>query len=420
MKKQLKILFSVLILLLVASIYYVSAIGFYHFENTLTLKPNNNYCTDNGGELVAQIVQNVKNDDDSGIGGNAWAKDNYRRTIYVYQMPDSNSSYCAMAIYRGTFLTYSARSPNDAVYNRAGIDGRMSGGSIITFTGEIKELSTKRHNTVSRVRLGTVDYQCDGKFNCPGWYDWRTKVFEEFQQDPTFIDWGWDYRASRFVNSMEYIFKNHKKTVNPDYCSEREWLNAKSGNEGDIACEDDSSEHIGYIGCSSTSIRISGYHEIGGEKFWAPQGAYFSNSILDWANKIGDNVTRGVWVAFDKQLAEFPGTDKVWIELCIRDVDNITYEDTYAVVENVRAKIPGVTIFVSPIAGYSDHLCHISGAIGIPTGKEFAKKLASENSDVFLGPALSDLTWNETDSAGCHPNDSGARIWGQELKDFFG
>lgn len=160
------------------------------------------------GKLVINVNQSVLNDNDSGVAGNAWAFDNLKRLIKVWQVSDS--TYCALVKYEGQFVTIAGLSPqntdNDGI--AAGLTGTFEGGyrsTIFTGTLNADPIYPTKGN------MGTFDYNCDTAFNCPGYVDWTTVYFNS----TTGFDldwWGWIYHGG----------------------NNGTWVNAISGNSGDI------------------------------------------------------------------------------------------------------------------------------------------------------------------------------------------
>lgn len=181
------------------------------------LSKNNNYCATHGGVYLFTAIQQVRNDDDSGVAGNYWAKDQYARTFYVYYM--SGDNYCAAVSYSGTFRTVSGASPDNTGIVKADVDGFMNGGRIATFTAHISP-DVFKLVSAGFANLGTVDYKCNGNGNCPGRYNWYDKFFKDVSNYND-QSWGWKYQVS-----LPKLMK----------CSSSLWYNTASGNSGDIVC----------------------------------------------------------------------------------------------------------------------------------------------------------------------------------------
>ena len=157
------------------------------------------------GKMVINVVQHITNDADSGVAGNAWAFDDFNRTIQVWQ---SGNSFCAVVKYHGSFTTVAGTSPAGASTVSAGVKGTFEGGYQSTvFTGTLK--SNPAFDT--RGNIGDFNYACDTSFNCPGAIDWTTVYFDS-TSGFDLAWWGWVYHAG----------------------NNGSWVNAISGNSGDI------------------------------------------------------------------------------------------------------------------------------------------------------------------------------------------
>jgi len=164
---------------------------------------NSSQC--GSGKPVINVVEKVLNDADSAVGGTYWALDNVTRQIQVWQTgPDT---FCATVQYEGSFTTFAGNSPSGLSTVSADITGTIHGGYTATFEGTL----SNPDGTATHGNIGTVDYQCDPNGNCPGYVDWVGMYFPGYSNfaQPW---WGWIYRTP------------HNGT----------WVNASSGNSGDI------------------------------------------------------------------------------------------------------------------------------------------------------------------------------------------
>lgn len=183
-------------------------------------------------------------------------------------------------------------------------------------------------------------------------------------------------------------------------------------------------ETIGFIGCSNTGQTIEGYHAVGGTRIWAVersisinQGMYppFGGGTPNrWAE---DNSP--YWPIFDEYLSLHPDTKTVWWQLCIKKTDVFTYATAHTVLETLRERIPGVTVYVSPLPPFTDHVCGITGKEGFQRMYGLAKQIAEREEDVLPGPLLPGIQRSENVQDGCHMNEAGKRKVGESLKAFF-
>lgn len=163
----------------------------------------NGHACDADGRPILNVTFKVQNDDDSGVAGNAWAKDDYNKSIQVW--PQDDGTFCAIVRYEGDFVTNAGASPQNTGTLTAGIQGEFHGGYQANFDGTFTPTLPTHGN------LGTFDYACDGTFNCPGAFNW---VSAYFSSNTSFDQpyWAWIYRTG----------------------NNGSWLNAITGNAGDI------------------------------------------------------------------------------------------------------------------------------------------------------------------------------------------
>lgn len=157
------------------------------------------------GAPVINVTQRIVKTVDSGEAGNNWAFDDLVRQIKVYKKSDN--TFCALVDNEGRFDSQEGqRSPGDTGVLTGKEDGTFKGGYRALIVGTLKENPGMKTNG----NLGTVNYNCDLKGNCPGYFNW---VGEYFSGDPIFSYewWGWQY--------------NYKGNT---------WTNASTGNSGDI------------------------------------------------------------------------------------------------------------------------------------------------------------------------------------------
>ena len=159
------------------------------------------------GAPVVNVSEKITNDADSGTAGNYWGLDSFSRTIQVWKTGES--SYCAMVRYEGRFAGIAGQqSPGNT--------GPLTGNETGVITGGYKATigsATLMTNPLWKTKgnVGSYDYQCDAVGNCPGAINWLDQYFNPgYTFDQPW--WGWIYRAG----------------------GGKVWINASSGNQGDI------------------------------------------------------------------------------------------------------------------------------------------------------------------------------------------
>ncbi len=183
---------------------------------------------------------------------------------------------------------------------------------------------------------------------------------------------------------------------------------------------------VGFIGCSNTRQTVYGYRWAGGSKLWKVYretlNDYDDGSVRNWADPDALGYA-GLWERLDAHLATYPNTTAVWWQLCLpRDQAEITIAEVKPVLEQIRSRIPGVTVYVSPLADYTQNVCEITGVEGIERAHSLAAELDTRHEDVLPGPTLGPLSLAEIatqEQDRCHPNEEGMGTMGAQLKTFF-
>lgn len=181
------------------------------------------------GNLLVNVTEKVTNDADSGQAGDYWAFDTFTHIIQVWQT-GGDDSYCAIVSYKGTFAAIAGQQSPGSVGGNGGI---LTGDEVGTFNGSAQLFITGPLNvsdpanwplTGKAYQGNVVDYQCDSNGNCPGYVDWVAQYFDENAPGYSLSEpnWGW-----------KYVGKD--KPGSPDAGkSDGVWVNASSGNSGDI------------------------------------------------------------------------------------------------------------------------------------------------------------------------------------------
>jgi hypothetical protein len=173
---------------------------------------------------IINVTEQVRNDADSGVAGDTWALDHYTRTIRVWIR--SGNTYCAVVTYNGDFQAVAGHQSPSATGILTGDEhGEFSGGYQSTDFTATLNVSDPTHwplkgKVTNPYGGNVVDYQCTTDPNppCPGIIDWTTKYFTNISPPFNFLSWGWSY---------------HPKDSRDGF-----WVNALSGNSGDILDHD--------------------------------------------------------------------------------------------------------------------------------------------------------------------------------------
>lgn len=174
---------------------------------------------------------------------------------------------------------------------------------------------------------------------------------------------------------------------------------------------------VAYVGCSLTRGAVDGYHEVGGTRLWPASGKYSGGTIGRWAQGLTD--ASRFWGEF-QSFQEAKPAQTVWWQLCTHDEtdDGRNYTFALKVLDEIRRRIPGVTVYVSAENGWEPpHVCKLTGPDGPARMRALADRLVSEKR-ALPGPDVGDLRLDETTADGCHPNEKGQSVIGAKLAAF--
>lgn len=196
---------------------------------------------------------------------------------------------------------------------------------------------------------------------------------------------------------------------------------AKSANVFASTIASSADATVGHLGCSMTMHAIEGAIALGDPTFWNTTPTYDGGGIYAWAKNLSDT-TSSYWSEFQKAYDAQP-TKTIWWELCAvsKDAAYETYDNALKVLNEIKRRIPGATVYVSAQPSYtpSSHECGIAGIGGQSRMASIASQLVA-NGKVLTGPNMGPLAYpNQTISDGCHANTGGKQLMGQQVIDFF-
>lgn len=169
---------------------------------------------------VIDVTEKVIHDVDSGIAGNNWAYDTVTRRIRVWNMGGTN--YCGVVTYDANFHAIAGQTSPGATGVLSGEEhGEFNGGYVtVVFSDTLNVRDPSNWPLKGKVNHGSpVDYMCDVSGSCPGVVDWFTMYFTNANSNTVGLaDWGWRYVAADRRDGV--------------------WINANSGNSGDILDKD--------------------------------------------------------------------------------------------------------------------------------------------------------------------------------------
>lgn len=207
-------------------------------------------------------------------------------------------------------------------------------------------------------------------------------------------------------------------------CESREQLNLSICPK-DCVIDNSTFETIGFIGCSVTHNAVEGYYLVGGKKFWilnqTNNESYSGGCLNVWYEGLNESKTNNLWEVFRTAYNENPNTTKIWFELCSCEmVSRMNYNNALEVVNKIKTIAPNTEIYVTPMPLFLDtHHGPCVDNNGPQIISNFTNRIIQERK-AKAGPILTPLSTNQISIDGCHANDDGKIIWGNNLKNFFG
>ncbi len=182
---------------------------------------------------------------------------------------------------------------------------------------------------------------------------------------------------------------------------------------------------VGFVGCSISNNAVQGYLDNWGENFWNPDRAtesYSGGSLNAWHTQLtGDHIEAyDYWARFESMLARYPETDKIWWEMCGSGKESgMAYEDALAILNAIKERAPGLEVYATPMPEFPETYEGVcaAGFDSTTITENFINQLVQEG-EVKQGPIM-DVLEDYERSDGCHANEAGQAIWGQDLMDFF-
>lgn len=177
------------------------------------------------GNRIISVTEAIQHDADSGEAGNYWAFDTVNRSITIWNVgPDK---YCAIVnYYKSSFQAIAGQTSPGKGGTLSGEEyGSFSGSALFTISGQLDVSDPAVWPTSGKINEGkAIDYQCDASGNCPGYVNFVAKYFNG---SPTVDEpqWGWTYVG---------LDSGHQPPT-----SAGTWVNAYTGNSGDILDSDD-------------------------------------------------------------------------------------------------------------------------------------------------------------------------------------
>ena len=104
------------------------------------------------------------------------------------------------------------------------------------------------------------------------------------------------------------------------------------------------------MGCSQTTTAWAGWLGTGDGRVWTNLlRGYGGGDIAEWSRTIPNG---DYWSRLESNIVGNPPATAVWWQICDLAMDNGTLADSDAVLAEIRRRLPGVTVYVSPLADF--------------------------------------------------------------------
>ena len=106
---------------------------------------------------------------------------------------------------------------------------------------------------------------------------------------------------------------------------------------------------VGVLGCSQTTTAWAGWLDTGDGRVWDLLQGYGGGDIAEWSRTIPNG---GYWSRLETNIASNPPATAVWWQIYDLARDNGTFADSDAVLAEIRRRLPGAIVYVSPLADF--------------------------------------------------------------------
>lgn len=172
---------------------------------------------------------------------------------------------------------------------------------------------------------------------------------------------------------------------------------------------------VGVVGCSNTQQHASGYRGVSSLGQLVAAHDLGGGSLPVWASG-----SAAYWSVYE-ELRPQGGYEAAWVQICLRahEIGGDNEAQLTTVVDEIAARDGDIPVIVSPLNSYVEgHVCESTGA----DGPEVAAQLADFAADALgavRGPDTGPLAPEDLRRDGCHLNDAGLELVGDQLVAFF-
>lgn len=175
---------------------------------------------------------------------------------------------------------------------------------------------------------------------------------------------------------------------------------------------------IAIAGCSQSTTAWAGWAN-DDTRPWDWNGlGYGGGNIAEWHRELHfqPGQPRHFWDRFDQNMAESQPADIIWFQVCVNNHSPVTLSQLGKVMREFKEKIPGVEIYLSPLADWVDP----SGCTKLDIlSSNLLVDAAVASGRVLRGPDLPVVQpdWPIND---CHVGPVGRTAFGRALKGWSG
>ena len=177
---------------------------------------------------------------------------------------------------------------------------------------------------------------------------------------------------------------------------------------------DESTNSMGFIGCSMGENVAQGYVASGGKRMWGPYGTS-GMVVQSWTSSSSSS-----WKLFQQQVTKYGKPTAVWVQICIFTT-GATYTEVKQLITNARSNAaPNATIYITGQPLYDPgQTCQLAGVNGPESTEKLAQQAANDTAQNVVYPGAFRLRKGEV-ADGCHANTAGQSSLGKQAIGFWG
>ena len=173
---------------------------------------------------------------------------------------------------------------------------------------------------------------------------------------------------------------------------------------------------VAVVGCSQTSSAWRGWVDLGDSRVWTPHQTYGGGDIAEWASTIPNG---DYWSRLEVNRANNPAPTSIWWQICDLRADNGSRADVEAVLAELRRRMPGATVFVSPLADFqTPETCRKQDIQNSNLLADHAVATGNAQPGPILPMVLSEWIAPPNGDGRCHVGELGREAFGAAVSSF--